>query len=578
MNSVSQAMLPGVLPKGVPAFVPRVLGFEEVDRTYQALRRGDPAKPLLERLLQFMEVTYKVSPEDLKHVPRTGPVVIVANHPFGILEAAVLVTAIQQIRPDVRVLGNELLRSIPEVRDLLIPVDILSGARGANAAGLRRAIRSVREGGVLIVFPAGAVSHFQWREQKSVDPPWSASVARMISLMGDAVVVVPVYVPGSNSFLFQAAGMLHASLRTALLARELLNKRRSSVELRIGRGIAPGRLAQLGSDEARIEYMRWRTYMLANRNPFKPETRMVRRRGKHEIEAVVDSVPASAMAREVAELAVVERSGELEVYLAGAARIPNVLREIGRLREITFREAGEGTGRCIDLDEFDETYLHLFVWHAAKHEVVGAYRLQATDAARSLYTRTLFQFDAQFLAAMGPAVELGRSFIRAEYQKGFAPLLLLWKGIGKFVAANPCCKTLFGPVSISNQYQAVSRELMIAFLEAHAGISDWVGMVRPRNAPEYTPAAVPCSDVEELSDVIGDIEPGRAGIPVLLRQYLKLGGKLLGFNVDAEFSDVLDGLIVVDLTKTQPKLLERYLGKSEAAAFLKFQKETIHEA
>ncbi len=398
--------------------------------------------------------------------------VIVANHPFGILEAAVLVAAIRQVRPDVRVLANELLNSIPELRQLLIPVDVLHGSARANLAGLRHATQFVREGGVLIVFPAGAVSHFQWSERASIDPPWKASVARLIALSGSPV-VVPVYVPGSNSFVFHAAGMVHARLRTALLARELFNKKRASVELRIGRAIPPEKLAELPTDAARIEYLRWRTYLLANRNSFKPETRAMKRRGQRDAEPVVEAVLSSALAQEVDELAAVDRSGDLEVYLASAAKIPNVLREIGRLREITFRQAGEGTGRSIDLDEFDAHYLHLFVWNAAKQEVVGAYRLQATNATPSLYTRTLFQFDQQFLATMGPAIELGRSFIRPEYQKGFAPLLLLWKGIGKFVATNPCYKTLFGPVSISNQYQAVSRELMIAFLEKerqHRGV------------------------------------------------------------------------------------------------------------
>ena len=571
MTSLSQT----VLPQGLPKFLSRFLGFAEADRAYEALRRGDSERPLQERLLQFMEVTYRVTQTDLSHVPRKGPVVIVANHPFGILEAAVLLTAIRQIRPDVRVLANDLLRSIPELQELLIPVDVLHESPRANVGALRHATRFLRAGGVLIVFPAGAVSHFQWHDLASADPPWHPAVARLIALSGNPV-VVPVYVPGSNSFVFHAAGLIHPRLRTALLARELFNKKRTLVELRIGRAIAPEKLVQLPTNEARMEYLRWRTYLLANRNAFQPNTRALKGRGKRDVEPVIRAIPAAAMAREVDQLAAVDRSGDLEVYLASAAKIPNVLCEIGRLREITFRQAGEGTGRSIDLDEFDAHYLHLFVWNAAKQEVVGAYRLQATSAPSALYTRTLFQFDQRFLTTMGPAIELGRSFIRPEYQKGFAPLLLLWKGIGKFVAANPCAKTLFGPVSISNQYQSISRDLMIGFLEKSTSIAEWAGLVRPRNAPDRGHASVPCSDVEELSDIIGDIEPGQPGIPVLLRQYLKLGGKLLGFNVDPEFSDVLDGLIVVDLTKTEPKLLERYLGKAEAASFLNFHKETTH--
>jgi putative hemolysin len=237
---------------------------------------------------------------------------------------------------------------------------------------------------------------------------------------------------------------------------------------------------------------------------------------------------------------------------------------------VTFRAVGEGTGRALDLDRFDWYYQHLFVWNARKQELVGAYRLQGSDETSDLYTRTLFQYDERFLKRMGPALELGRSFVRAEYQRGFAPLLLLWKGIGKLVARHPRYKTLFGPVSISNQYQAVSRELMLAFLEKRASLDEWTGLVRARHAPTRERRTMVCNDLDELSEVVSDVDPAQAGVPVLLRQYLRLGGRLLGFSVDPAFSDALDGLIVVDLTRTEPKLRERYLGKDEAAVFLAF--------
>jgi putative hemolysin len=179
---------------------------------------------------------------------------------------------------------------------------------------------------------------------------------------------------------------------------------------------------------------------------------------------------------------------------------------------------------------------------------------------------------------MGPALELGRSFVRPEYQKGFAPLLALWKGIGAYIARNPRYKVLFGPVSISNQYQSVSRELMISFLEKNCSLRNWMNLASNRNPLRRDPRAPKWPEtrlhVEDLSDVISDLEPARVGIPVLLRQYLKLGGKLLAFNIDPEFSDTLDGLIVVDLTQTEPKLLERYLGKAESSTFLDYWKGT----
>jgi putative hemolysin len=293
------------------------------------------------------------------------------------------------------------------------------------------------------------------------------------------------------------------------------------------------------------------------------------------VSEIAPAVNPALMAREVAALGAdhfLLCAGDLEVYIAPALPIPNVLQEIGRLREITFRGVGEGTGKAADLDRFDAEYLHLFLWNVARTEIVGAYRLAATDAVQSLYTASLFRFDERFLDRIGPALELGRSFIRIEYQRTFAPLLALWKGIGVWVARHPEYRVLFGPVSISNQYQRVSQELIVAFLERRASLREWMELVSSRMP--FRPARVSFPrtelDVQDLSDAVADLEPGGAGVPVLLRQYLKLGGKLLGFNVDPEFSNALDGLILVDLTKTEPRLLERYLGKGPAEKFLKY--------
>jgi putative hemolysin len=549
----------------------KILGLGRFQETYAAARAGDTAQSFPKRVLDSMGVTYRTSERDHSQIPREGPCVVVANHPFGLLEAVVLVTMLREIRPDVRALANELLSGIPELNDVVIHVDVLRGDARANVSGMRRALEFVSAGGLLLMFPAGEVSHFQWSKRAAIDPAWSPTVARLIRMAARAcqgqIQIVPVFVPGTNSLLFHAAGMAHPKLRTALLAHEFNNKKRRTIELHIGRPVGVDKLFMMDTDEERIRYLRWRTYLLADREslPSHPKS----------VAAPTEPVPATLLISEILALpteALLERSGDLEVYLTPATPIPNVLRELGRLREITFREVGEGTGHSIDLDRFDWYYLHLFVWNARKQEIAGAYRLQTSDVTADLYTRTLFRYDEQFLNAMGPALELGRSFIRPEYQKGFAPLLLLWKGIGKFVARHPRYKMLFGPVSISNRYPAAARDMMIQFLEKEAGLPEWTDLVKARNAPQRTHSsdAWSCRDLDELSELIADLDPAQPGVPVLLRQYLRLGGKLLGFNVDPDFSNALDGLIVVDLTKTEPKLRDRYLGKAEAASFLEF--------
>jgi putative hemolysin len=583
-SSILPRLIPTTVPPLLTKLASRILGFDELGRAYSALQTFDTGAPFTKRVLDQLEITYKVARSDLDHVPRKGPVVVVANHPFGILEGAVLADALGALRSDVRFLANGVLAMIPELRDLVIPVDPMGGAVAGNPSGMRAAIEHVRQGGLLVVFPAGEVSHFQWSERKSADADWNPAIARMLGIakrFGVDATVVPIFIDGSNGPLFQLAGMLHPRFRTALLAREFMNKRRAVVFLRIGKAISSDKLQQMSSDEDRMAYLRWRTYLLSNREDLKAQTSIPlfarRRRTPEKSVAVARAVSPELLAAEVSSLpvaALLVKSGDLSVHLATAHNIPSVLREIGRLREITFRAAGEGTGRALDNDTFDTHYLHLFVWNNRTNEVVGAYRLSPTDFGPSkLYTNTLFHFGEEFLNRMGPAIELGRSFIRPEYQKGFAPLLLLWKGIGKFIARNPRYRVLFGPVSISNQYQAISRDLMISFLERSASLTGWANLVHPRNAPARSEGQTSfCRDLDDLSDAVSDIEPKQTGIPVLLRQYLKLGGRLLGFNIDRDFSNALDGLIVVDLLKTEPKLLDRYLGREEATAFLSFHK------
>jgi hypothetical protein len=274
------------------------------------------------------------------------------------------------------------------------------------------------------------------------------------------------------------------------------------------------------------------------------------------------------------------------VYFAKCHEAPNVLYEIGRLREIAFRDAGEGTGKAVDLDSCDAYYLQLFIWNTASRQIVGAYRVGPTDTIierygkTGLYTNTLFAYENRFLEEIGPALELGRSFVRIECQKSYTPLLLLWKGIGAYVARNPRYKILFGPVSISNDYQPVSRQLMVTFFRKQGGVEDLTRLVRARSPFRKRPfqkwdaesGSMGLWDIEDLSAMVADIESDQKGIPVLLRQYLKLGGQLLSFNIDRNFADALDGLIMVDLTRTDPKMLTRYLGSEGSAKFQEYHR------
>ena len=377
------------------------------------------------------------------------------------------------------------------------------------------------------------------------------------------------------------SAILHGARVSAVSRGKAVPRWCRCISAAIGTPVSPERLARFKTPADAAAYLRIRTYLLDRGERTAAPTAVVQ-----DMSPVVAPVDGELLRRDVAALADTALLVEHEhyrVYAAHARHIPSVLKEIGRLREVTFRAAKEGTGRNIDLDRFDDDYLHLFLWNTETSEVVAAYRLGQTDrilarhGKHGLYTHTLFNIRRRLLRQISPALEMGRSFVRPEYQRQFLPLMLLWRGIGEYVARNPKYRNLFGPVSINSSYRGESQRLMMDFLRQNS-MDERSRQVRAKTPPQARripgfdakSMSTVVRDLGELSGLIADIEDDRKEIPVLLRQYLKLGGVLLGFNVDPDFSDVLDGLILVDLSKTDPKLLQRYMGKEGARSFLSF--------
>ena len=540
----------------------------------------------LENLLAEMRVRLQVGEVDQARIPATGPVVVVANHPYGMLDGAILTVLLTRVRPDMKVLTNFLLSDVPELRKHCIFVDPFQTDRSAesNRRALREALAWLQQGGMLAMFPSGEVSHWQMPAAQIIDPAWNDAAVRLLRRTGTAA--LPVYFGGHNGVGFQLMGMLHPKLRTAFLLQEFLQQEGKTVEVRVGSAITADAVEAIRDDREATEYLRWRTYLLARRS--KPEAvwqTALRSRLAFKIqEPVAARVPAHLLADEVARLPedqCLAENGDLAVYLGTAREIPQLLREVGRLREITFRGAGEGTGKSRDLDPFDDYYSHILLWHKTKRELVGAYRagntakILAERGISGLYTNTLFRYDERIFQKLGPALELGRSFVRPEYQRQYAPLLLLWKGVARMVARQPEIPVLFGAVSISNDYNEASREMIYRFFQARMQEDELGGLIEPRRP--FRPAPLhkwdcrgmshALRDLDELSQPINDVETDGKGLPILLRQYAKIGGKLLGFNVDRKFSNVLDGLVVVDLRQTESAVLERYMGREGAMRF-----------
>lgn len=552
--------------------------------------RGEAGDNFLDRVQATIGVDVSIRDADRAKIPAHGAAMAVANHPFGLLDGVVLLNMLLHIRQDVKILVNRVLASIPELRPWSIYVDTLDGGSQRNLTGLRQALAWLRQGGMLAVFPAGEVSHWDLRQGHANDPEWTLSVGWL--LRRAEATAVPVYFPGSNSAAFHALGLLHTRLRTLRLPDEFLRQKGRKIEVRVGQPIETASLARLRSEREVTEYLRWRTYVLAKRgeqdkNPLSP-LRMALHGPAKKVVRAVDSDQLEREVNGLPQSCSLATHQNLRVYGAQAEEIPGVLQEIGRLREITFRNTGEGTNLSTDIDRFDAHYEHLFVWDEEARRVVGAYRMGhiptilRDHGIRGLYTSTLFHYSPAVFHRIGPAWELGRSFVRAEYQKQYAPLLLLWKGIAAKVAQRPDTPCLLGAVSISSRYSRRSRELLVRFLERGRGGDLQPGLLRPRRGfavaegrAEETQFVTTCfRDFDDFAKLIEDLEEDGKSVPILLRHYCKLGGRFLGFNLDPSFNDALDGLVLLDLRQTDPTTLTRYMGRDAYQAFRKYHRPT----
>jgi putative hemolysin len=603
-RALGGSKFPPFLLSSCAPMIERVLGISSVNRIYADVHAQlddlENDEAFFMKTLRVMGVHFEVDNSDFERMPKEGSLIVIANHPFGGVDGVVLGALLKGLRRDAKLMGNYLLAEMEGIRGSIIRVDPFGGeaAARANLGGMRQAIRLLREGGCLGAFPAGEVSSLHIKKRAVVDPAWTGHIVNLARKTGARI--LPIYFEGHNSRIFQMAGLAHPRLRTALLAHEFARARGREIRLKVGELIDPKHLETFGSQEAATEYLRLKTYSLKDLKPKRSRLRLrlpfrsasteqtiqalAPAQLPHRLEKEIDALPAAQRLVEY---------GDFDVFYSSADKIPTVLKELGRLREETFRAVEEGTGQASDLDDFDAYYLHLFMWNRVEREIVGAYRIGLADqivkeyGRQGLYTSTLFRYRSRFLEKMGPAIELGRSFICIKYQKKHASLSLLWRGIGEYVARHPEYRTLFGPVSITDAYHNISKDLMVHFFREHSFDDEMSQYVRPRKSPKsfkmlkgvslkYIGESI--QSVDSVSAIISGFESDQKGVPILLRHYLKLNGVLLSFNVDPAFSDVIDGLILVDLCKTDPRVLQRYMGKEGYADFMDYHGQTIQSA
>ncbi|PMK05256.1 lysophospholipid acyltransferase family protein [Vibrio splendidus] len=571
--------LPRYTPFGLgESVVEWATGLSKLDKLYQDRPDELSSFEFMHHTLSALNIDYSVSAGATDNIPEQGPVVIVANHPLGAIEGVILADLVGSVRKDVKVLANELLKRLPELDDLFIGVDVFNSkeSKRTNAKAIRDANRHLADGGLLIVFPAGEVSSYRKGAKTLTDIEWSKSVAKFVKR--HQATTVPIFINGKNSELFYQAGRVHPLLRTALLGRELLNKRATTISISIGSSIPYSEIKSFEQEMDIVNYLRLNTYLMSQQDS--PNTPI---HAPSFDTQVIAPIPPEVLVIEVGslpeEMKLLEQ-GDFEVYCTPSQSIPNLMREIGRVREESFREVGEGSGLACDLDEYDLYYHQLFVWNKTKAELVGAYRLGMVDkliaehGLDKLYSRSLFNYNQEFIDTLDNSIELGRSVVSKPYQKSLNSLLLLWKGIAAFVYRHPQYTHLFGPVSISNDYSHNARLLIATTLSIHHYDEQKANLVSP-SSPLNTSNNVfwqnhllsSLASVPLLSKVLARMEQGK-GLPVLLRQYLGMNGKLVCFNVDPSFNDALDGLIVVNLKKVPLKTLGKYMGRDLAQDYL----------
>jgi putative hemolysin len=491
-------------------------------------------------------------------------------------------------------MANFLLERVNEVKNKLILVNSLNpdDPNPKNIGPLKEILNYLKQGGLLGVFPSGEVASFNIKTGKINEPEWNPHISRIIQKTGAAV--VPIYFHGRNSVLFQMAGILHARLRTSLLIREMMHPPTTRLIYKIGSVIPPEKIAGFKSDTELTQFLRSRTYLLGENIP--TTTSKLRLRNplkfinRRDFEKIIPPLAPEVLLGEIQNIPTAQRlytQKDFEVFVFTANQAPSMLMEIARLREITFRAVGEGTGKSHDLDNHDRFYHHLVVWNTANNEIVGAYRLALCDEViakhgqKGLYLNTLFDIKAEFYKQVSPAIELGRSFVRQEYQRNFLSLMLLWIGIGRFVLLRPEYRYLIGPVTISNSFSLVSQTVLIRFLRDHYYLSDYADLVKPRLSfrPDekyeqayYKPSRI--GNLNDVQEVIAAVEEqSGARVPVLIKHYLKLGSKVLEFNVDPDFQNCVDALMLTDLTMVEVHTLRKYMGDDGAERYLKYQRE-----
>ncbi|MEY2671064.1 MAG: hypothetical protein RLZZ577_1380 [Bacteroidota bacterium] len=448
----------------------KVLKISELNNVYDRNKHLSEVA-FLNGVLDDLQIKFEIPEADLKRLPKEGPYITISNHPLGGIDGVLLLKLMLEREPNFKIIANFLLHRIEPLKKYIMPVNPFENHKDAKSSvvGIKETLRHLSDGKPLGMFPAGEVSTYK-DGKLMVDKPWEEGAIKVIRKA--QVPVVPIYFHAKNSRLFYLLSKISGTFRTAKLPSEVFSQKKRVIKVRIGKPISVAEQNEYESLEDYSEFLRKKTYMLAN--PFEKESKLLPTPTLKLPKSPKEIVTPANQDKIVAEVDALRdsdcrllQSKNYEVFFTKASRIPNVLHELGRLREITFREVGEGTNESIDLDKFDQYYHHMFLWDDDAKKVAGAYRMGLGSeiypkyGMNGFYLNDLFRFEPELHDMMSKSIEMGRAFIIKEYQQKPMPLFLLWKGIIHTTLRYPEHKFLLGGVSISNQFSDFSKSLMI---------------------------------------------------------------------------------------------------------------------
>jgi putative hemolysin len=551
-------------------FLMNIMRFNKLNKIYSGIA-DKHGIDFIDEVIRILDLKIEFDEAELKRIPKEGPLIVVSNHPFAGIDGLLLIKYLSAVRSDVKVVAHYLLQKIEPVSSYFVARDF-DGANKSDfqhISGVKDAVLYLTNGGVLCIFPAGEVSTYGTFDSLT-DQLWQFPVVKFIKKA--RVPVLPVFFQGKNSRLFHLISKVHPSLRLGKLPSELLGKKNKKIKIRIGSPVSIEDQDKFCDVYQFGRFLRAKTYCMESQ--IKVKRFFIKSAKPHsKPEQIINALPKDILLKEIQQLKKDYTLFDLKnysVFCAPSRLIPNMLNEIGRLREITFREVGEGTNQSMDIDEFDLYYNQMFIWDNDENKLVGAYRIGlgkdilAQYGKRGFYLHSLFQIDDEFIPVLNESLELGRSFVVSEYQRKPLPLFMLWKGILYFLLKNPQYRYLIGPVSISNNYSKISKELIIKFIMANH--LDWkmAMKIKPRNSYKFRSDNQDINilmtnmehDIERLDKTIGDLDELNSGLPVLLKKYIKLNAKIIGFNVDPNFNNCLDGFIVLDVFNVPKNTIE----------------------